>query len=326
MRGRIEKDDYVGFTYAGIHSSQFGLKSVTSGDRYQRYLSPEFTDITAQKNGGDGINYFGVNRGKKVFNFNIAFDTLTESEYREMLVWLNLSGGDLVFDETPYIKYSVKIGTPPTINFLVFLDENNKRVYKGEGAISFTCYEGFGRNVSKWYEDYSQTGFIEKSEKQDIFISESVTEWVESSKLLPSIEYQDRLYDTLLSDNTIYMYNPGDYAVPFKLTIPASSNFITLSLETYNNEITSQTGFMKIEGLPVKDEHSIVIDSELRLIYGFDNNNPNKIYIYNDFWKEGNYIILPTNNGLTDYSILKLEADSIFDSKKSKIEYEYRYL
>ena len=72
MRSIIQKDDYVGFTYAGIHSSQFGIKSVTSGDRYQRYLSPEFTDTTAQRVGANGTNYFGTNHTRKIFNFNIA--------------------------------------------------------------------------------------------------------------------------------------------------------------------------------------------------------------------------------------------------------------
>ena len=62
MRGVIQKDDYVGFTYAGIHSSQFGIKSVTNGDRYQRYLSPEFQDLTQSTIGRDGTLYFGNNK------------------------------------------------------------------------------------------------------------------------------------------------------------------------------------------------------------------------------------------------------------------------
>jgi predicted phage tail component-like protein len=34
MRAIYTKDDYTGFTYNGIHSSQFGLFSVSNGDRY----------------------------------------------------------------------------------------------------------------------------------------------------------------------------------------------------------------------------------------------------------------------------------------------------
>ena len=36
MREAIDKLDYVGFTYNNIHSSQLGLKSVSSGNRYEK--------------------------------------------------------------------------------------------------------------------------------------------------------------------------------------------------------------------------------------------------------------------------------------------------
>ena len=85
MRDIVYKDDYVGFTYAGIHSSQLGIKSVTSGKRYKKYLSPTSKDNTATIPGRDGTVYFGNNKSKLQFDFNIAFDDITEEEYKESL-------------------------------------------------------------------------------------------------------------------------------------------------------------------------------------------------------------------------------------------------
>ena len=139
MRGVIQKDDYVGFTYAGIHSSQFGIKSVTNGDRYQRYLSPEFQDLTQSTIGRDGTLYFGNNKNKNTFTFNIAFDDMTEEDYRGLRRWLNSGISEFILDEIPYIKYYAKPGAPVQISFLVFLDDYGERVYKGEFQVGFVA-------------------------------------------------------------------------------------------------------------------------------------------------------------------------------------------
>jgi hypothetical protein len=55
MRSTIKKEAFVGFTFNEIHSSQFGLYSVTNGGRYKRGLSPSFSDSTEEITGGRGI-------------------------------------------------------------------------------------------------------------------------------------------------------------------------------------------------------------------------------------------------------------------------------
>ena len=50
----------------------------------------------------------------KTFPINIAFDHLTEDDYRKLRQWLNgKDRGELVFDEVPYKAYTVKIKDPP---------------------------------------------------------------------------------------------------------------------------------------------------------------------------------------------------------------------
>jgi hypothetical protein len=43
--------EYIDFSFAGRHISEFGLVAVTSGDRYQFAGSPEFEDETSNVNG-----------------------------------------------------------------------------------------------------------------------------------------------------------------------------------------------------------------------------------------------------------------------------------
>ena len=118
----INKVDYAGFTFAGVHSSQFGLYSVSSGNRYGRYLSPTIKNITAENTGGNGTYFFGSQYTQQTFSFSMAFDSVTELELREIKQWLSNGVSSLILDELPYIEYYAKVSSSPQMNFLVFDD------------------------------------------------------------------------------------------------------------------------------------------------------------------------------------------------------------
>ena len=61
----------------------------------------------------------------------------------------------LIFDEEPYKVYSAKITNMITLKQLCFASEENKRVYRGEGSIIFTCYYPFARSRYSYIEDYN---------------------------------------------------------------------------------------------------------------------------------------------------------------------------
>lgn len=328
MRGVIQKDDYVGFTYAGIHSSQFGIKSVTNGDRYQRYLSPEFQDLTQSTIGRDGTLYFGNNKNKNTFTFNIAFDDMTEEDYRGLRRWLNSGISEFILDETPYIKYYAKPGAPVQISFLVFLDDYGERVYKGEFQVGFVCYDSFGYSVHKWLEDYSMTGFGAGDTLELDQISSSVKEWAASSRLLPAQTYHDITYDVYNKDeNCFYLYNPGDLACDFTLEFKANQSNLVLNLFEWDEDSgapSTQASYSQtLTDIPT-DSGKVVIDTYKRLIY-IEHIDGSKEPI-NDCWTAGNFFQIPTNQDLGQYSILQASFTGGTKGDNVKITYDYKYL
>lgn len=174
------KGDFTGFKIDGIHSSDLGIVRVSDGDRYKEEILPEFDDGTVDIPGGDGTYYFGSYYKSKKFNINIAFDSLTELQYRNLSrVFGVRKPRELIFDERPYKKYYVKVESSPNIDAICFDEgdyiwdsehhtdyipgsidhktgetENIRRVYKGEGEINFIAYDPFGYIVNKDLDSY----------------------------------------------------------------------------------------------------------------------------------------------------------------------------
>ena len=143
------KIPFLGFTFNGQHSLDFGIIRVIDGDRYQENLLPEFQDITQEIEGMEGVLYYGTIYKKKDFNIKFAFDNLTEEKLSNLKKWLNTKTiATLEFDERPDVLYSAKIANKVVISHIPFDGEvANSTVYKGEGNITFTCYFPFGRKT-----------------------------------------------------------------------------------------------------------------------------------------------------------------------------------
>ena len=171
------KGDFMGFSFNGIHSSQLGITRVSDGDRYEEQLFPEINDRNNEIIGNDGELYFGSEFRNKPINIEIAFDSMTELQFRKLR---RLFGTkkicELIFDERPYKVYYVKLASPIDLKYVCFdeplkqdlparegirvvdrdgdhitretiypstyvVDENGRlvteRIYKGEGTIEF---------------------------------------------------------------------------------------------------------------------------------------------------------------------------------------------
>ena len=147
--------DFTGFFYKGRHSSEFGLTRVSDGSRYQESLVPNSSVYTSEIPGGDGIYYFGKNFREKTFPIELAFDSISETQLRDLKNWLASDGlGDLVFDELPYKRWVCGIHNMPEIKYVCFI-ENGKRVYKGETSVEFISYNSYAfNNYGKCLDDY----------------------------------------------------------------------------------------------------------------------------------------------------------------------------
>lgn len=187
--------DFLGFSFDGIHSSRLGIKRVSDSDRYSEIMVPEFEDKIISVPGKDGSYYFGSNYSNKPISISIAYDSMTESQFRQ---FRKLFGTNricsLVFDERPYKVYMVKISTPPQLNYVCFdepkkeltqaregirvIDRENgrfvreevtpyvytgerERIYKGEGTIEFVSMSPFAREQFKILDFYGDFDFYD---------------------------------------------------------------------------------------------------------------------------------------------------------------------
>lgn len=153
------RDDFIGFTFKGRHSSEFNIIQVSKSSRMGKELLPSPKDISIQVAGVDGAYYFGSTYGTKKWDLNLAFNDLREEDFRAMQYWLaDKNTGDLIFDEEPYKAWDVKITTAPKFNFICFNEEINGRVtriYKGEGTVSFISYSIIAKAPFPFLEAYN---------------------------------------------------------------------------------------------------------------------------------------------------------------------------
>lgn len=250
--------DFTGFYLDGIHSSTYGILRVSDGDRYKEGLIPEFEDREIELSGGSGSIYVNTQYKKTPFDIEIAFDHLTEQQFRDMRKWL---GGEKLhsfrFDERPYKTYWVKLESRPELEYVCFMEESKEvigqeeRIYKGEGTLNFVAYDPFGYCIDNStqmttnglviIEDGINWQNLDAYSPFDI-VDNNVDEWGAVSGLKNSTQLKEYNYFTSKTDKetTDYianLYNPGDFGSDFELfvkmiDIPLDNSVLTFSLSS----------------------------------------------------------------------------------------------
>ena len=136
----IRQTDFTGFTFDGIHTSELNIYRVSDGDRYDEELIPEINDRTTEIPDNNGEYFWGSNYGKRSFTIKIAYDEVTEVQFRKIRrLFSTRKVVPIVFDERPYKVYYVKMESPIELNYICF-DEpyfdwvnHQALVTKGEG-------------------------------------------------------------------------------------------------------------------------------------------------------------------------------------------------
>ena len=201
----VRYDDLTGFKFGDYHSSQFGLIRVSNGSRYNEYLLPTLKNTTTDVPGMEGTLYFGTQKTTRSFQVDMAFDSLTEEDIRDIREWLT-GAHSLVFDERPYIQYMCMLNSAPQLKYLTF-EENGERIYKGELSVNFVSYLPYGYSIDgkKFIDD---------------FLDENFEEWSNASHLAYKNFYEGetlRTYDKF-EGNNVYVYNGGDVEADYVLT------------------------------------------------------------------------------------------------------------
>lgn len=201
----VRYDDLTGFKFGDYHSSQFGLIRVSNGSRYNEYLLPTLKNTTADVPGMEGTLYFGTQKTTRSFQIDMAFDSLTEEDIRDIRKWLT-GAHSLIFDERPYIQYMCMLNSAPQLKYLTF-EENGERIYKGELSVNFVSYLPYGYSIDgkKFIDD---------------FLDENFEEWSNASHLAYKNFYEDETLHTYdkFEGNNVYVYNGGDIEADYVLT------------------------------------------------------------------------------------------------------------
>ena len=319
--------DFTGFTFDGVHSDELNILRVSDGDRYSESILPDIEDKTVEADGRDGVYYYGSFYKSRNIDIQIAFDKVTEEQYRNIR---RLFGQKkickLIFDERPYKVYYVKIAEPITLETICFdeedyewvdhsQEENNggyipdsidhkvytgtkRRIYKGEGSISFIAYDPFARQLYKTLDQYVVNGY------------DNVGEWAASSGILSAEEYNTEAIDVYrdISDDSritftekyngeFNVYNPGDIDVPYFLFIPYVNNRIDPNEGNY--VYIASDGIPELIIKPFENagnsyENGVLIDTRAELIQGVHYDYTTKAWritgnIYNRNIVEGHF-------------------------------------
>ena len=298
----MDLHDFCGFTWRGEHSSNHGIVRVSDGSRYNDTILPAFQDTTQKMPGSDGTLYWESFYTNKTFSINIAFDHLTEDDYRKLRQWLNgKDRGELVFDEAPYKAYTVKIKDPPQLKTICFM-EDGKRIYKGEGTISFVAYYPFARGVYKFETDI-----------KDII---NVEEWIDASGLKGATKDN---YNSFSEEGSCNLYNAGDLPTDFKLIVNIENKPTNITLKTNKNQIIGSLNFsLAKQG----DDTYVRFNSATQLIEGLKQSTDGEFELtgnlYNKYITGGDWFKIPAGE-----SVINIAETS--HSDKPTIDYDYLY-
>ena len=279
---KVLKGDFIGFTFNNKHSSELGIVRTSDGSRFNENLLPAYSDKTIPTSGGDGTYYFGSNFTQRTFDLSIAFDSLTEKQFRDLKILL----GDkrihpLIFDESPYKVYQAKISGNPSLKYICF-EEEGFRIYKGEGNISFVCYYPFAKSRYKYLEEYTRENIPEWDDN-----TENLDEWIEASGIKNKGVYdnfQNRKYS---------LYNPGDIETDYILTFNFLPSIPTVnSFQVYiEGDEERQLNFKEIT--KIGSDTGFRINTKLNLIEGIDSSGRITGNVYNRYKSSGNFFKIP---------------------------------
>lgn len=122
----------MGFTFAGIHSSEFGIKVLN----IQRSLSPGISSNTVKIPGRAGVYDMGVEVDELPIPIEVLFQEASLRDMREKVrrvaAWLRNQDqlGELIFDDEPDKYYQVR---------LIDKTELEEIARSGRGTITFTA-------------------------------------------------------------------------------------------------------------------------------------------------------------------------------------------
>lgn len=308
------KGDFIGFSFNEHRSESLGIVRISDGSRYNEDLVPTTQDKTVQVPGGDGFYYFGSDYTQRQFSINIAFDELTEKQFRELQqVFGTKELGKLIFDERPYKYYMVK-SSKPQLKYICF-GKDGERIYKGEGTLTFTAYYPFAKSVFKFLEKE-----IEKETGKEVYVLRktysNIEEWAEASGMKAQ-----GILDTIPAEPTenaypISVYNAGDLEADFILKFNSAPNN-TINIALGQQDVGDKKAVLNLKSFSLKNtDTGFQINTKTNLIEGFNAEGLTGT-LYNENITQGDFFKIPPRE--EGYQI------SVTGATPTEIMYDYIY-
>lgn len=236
--------DFIGFTFDGVHSSEFNLVRVSNGSRYESNLLPSFQDYTVQAEGKDGVYYFGTVFKERQIKFSTAFDELDEKTYLKLVKKFSTKKlCKLWFDEEPYKVYYVKLKTVPVIKKLCFDEgDGRNRIYRGEMDLDFACYPAYA---------LARASYVDQKLPDEEFVIVKVGENSKGSTLFHNHHLDEIELEALpsISGTSYFKKYGGTLAESYNYNEWAAASGLEISPteEVINKEMENQTETFEAE-------------------------------------------------------------------------------
>ena len=290
------KQDFYGFRFNGVHTSDLNIVRVSDGSRYSENLSPVFQDKTAQMLGSDGTLYWESFDTNKPWAIQVAFDELSEMQYRRLRqVFNGKTMGELIFDELPFKAYTAKVQSSPQFKTICFDTPDGARVYKGEGTINFIAYYPYAKSVHKFLNEFNDYEYDNKAQ------------WAAASGMKPTRASYDG------TGTTINLYNAGDLETDWQAFYIINSSGSALTSISLNGGVDGQMVFSSISQKKTNDAY-IRINSRTNLIEGCDSSKIPTGSLYNEFLVAGDFFKIPLG-----------ESTFVSNTDCNEIKYDYLY-
>ena len=308
------KGDFIGFSFNEHRSESLGIVRVSDGSRYNEDLIPTTQDKTVQVPGGDGFYYFGSDYTQKPFTIPIAFDGLTEKQFRELQqVFGTKELGKLVFDERPYKYYMVK-SSKPQLKYICF-GKDGERIYKGEGTLSFMAYYPFAKSIFKFLEKEKE----EETGKEVYVLRKTysnIEEWAEASGMKAQGTLDKVPESPIEGVYSISVYNAGDLETDFILKFNSAPGD-AVNIELSKQNVGNKKAFLNLKKFGLKNtDTGFQINTKTNLIEGFNAEGLTGT-LYNENITQGDFFKIPPRE--EDYQI------SVTGATPTEIVYDYIY-
>ena len=247
-----------GFTFKGIHSSAFGVTYIPD-ESASFEDKADFEVYDEDINWRSGGVYYGYKVKAREFELDCYYEDITRRTYEEMRQWLDVKQtGKLIFDDTPFKYYDVRLTKKLTGKQYWHRDEYYVERLSGTFTITFTAYKPFAKMLYKYYEDADVDG---------------------ASKYCGIISKAKMPAEPTVSDRTFNIYNCGTETAPTIIRIGGTVDSDGL---TITNAATEQT--CRLTALPASPAY-LELDSEKGSVTLIDPDSGTKeiMFEYHDY-------------------------------------------